>query len=549
MRANVVWACCASLLVIVPGVSLSAAGAAAAAGGGGGAVVASAAKTQDRAALRMLVKQKADVNAVLSDGATALHWAAHWDDLESASLLLRAGANVNARNDYAVTPLALAVENGSLLMVQRLLRSGANANVASATGESPLMTAVRVGNLPVVNALLLAGANVNAQGGGREQTALMWAVEQHAHDLVSTLIKHKADVNLRSEARPEYVTFSRGNPQGGSLTGLADQTLESDGTRPGLRWIRKGGMTALMFAARDGDLESATMLALAGARVNDTNPIGSTPLMMAIRNDRTPVALFLIEKGADPNIDQAGHTALHLAVARKNLEVVKALIERGARVNARLTKGEPDPDGNRNYNQLPEYLLGATPFLLATALNEADMMLALAKAGADISIPMEDGTTTVMASMGIFPGVFGFIPFEKIPPGGAAGDNTAYFQRKKLFSEAKVLETMKLVVELGGEVNGARGNLVTYHVGNSRTLVGRDVGDTALHIATADKYPSVVEFLVSKGAKLDVRDRRGLTPLGIAKAPGRQFITGGDNGEKIGDPKMVAALEKLGATE
>jgi uncharacterized protein len=549
MRANVVWVCCAGLLVIMPGASLSAAGAGAAAAGGGGAMIASAAKTQDRAALRMLMKQKNDVNAALPDGSTALHWAAHWDDLESASLLLRAGANVNARNDYAVTPLALAVENGSLLMVQRLVRSGANANLASATGESPLMTAVRVGNLPVVNALLSAGANVNAQGGGREQTALMWAVEQHAHDLVSTLIKHKADVNLRSESRPEYVTFSRGNPQGGSLTGLADQTLESDGTRPGLRWIRKGGMTALMFAARDGDLESATMLALAGARVNDTNPIGSTPLMMAIRNDRTPVALFLIEKGADPNIDQAGHTALHLAVARKNLEVVKALIEHGARVNARLTKGEPDPDGNRNYNQLPEYLLGATPFLLATALNEADMMLALAKAGADISIPMEDGTTTVMASMGIFPGVFGFIPFEKIPPGGAPGDNTAYFQRKKLFSEAKVLETMKLVVELGGDVNGARGNLVTYHVGNSRTLVGRDVGDTALHIATADKYPTVVEFLVGKGAKLDVKDRRGLTPLGIAKASGRQFITGGDNGEKIGDAKMVAALEKLGATE
>jgi ankyrin repeat protein len=304
-----------------------------------------------------------------------------------------------------------------------------------------------------------------------------------------------------------------------------------------------------MFAARDGDIESTKMLATAGARINDTNPIGSTPLMMAIRNDRTPVALYLIEKGADPNIDQAGHTALHLAVARKNQEVVKALIERGAKVNARLTKGEPDPDGNRNYNQLPEYLLGATPFLLATALNETDTMLTLAKAGADISIPMEDGTTTVMASMGIFPGVFGFIPFVKIPPGGAAGDNTAYFRRKNLFTEAKVLETMKLVVEMGGEINTARGNLVTYHVGNSRTLVGRDAGDTALHIATVDKYPTVVEFLVSKGAKLDAKDRRGLTPLAIAKHTGRQFITGGDNGEKIGDPKMVAVLEKLGATE
>jgi ankyrin repeat protein len=524
-------------------------GAGAAAAGGGGYPVANAARMQDKAALRALVRQKADVNATMPDGATALHWAAHWDDLETASLLLRAGANVNARNDYAITPLALAVENGSLLMVQRLLRSGANTNLAASTGETPLMTAVRVGNMPVVSALLAAGASVNAQGGGREQTALMWAVEQHAHDLVATLIAHKADVNLRSEQRPEYVTFSRGNPQGGSLTGLADQTLESDGSRPGLRWIKKGGMTALMFAARDGDLESAKMVVTAGARINDANPVGSTPLMMAIRNDRTPVALYLLEKGADPNIDLAGHTALHLAVARKNPDVVKALLDRGAKVNVRLTKGEPDPDGNRNYNQLPEYMLGATPFLMATALNEQETMLTLAKAGADISIPMEDGTTTVMASMGIFPGVFGFIPFVKIPPGGAAGDNTAYFRRKNLFTEAKVLETMKLVVELGGDVNGVRGNLVTYHVGNSRTLVGRDAGDTALHIATADKYPTVVEYLVSKGARLDAKDKRGLTPLAIAKHTGRQFITGGDNGEKIGDPKMVAVLEKVGATE
>ena len=548
MRAHTIWACCAAVVLAAPSVSY-AAGAAAAAAGGGGYAVASAAKIQDKTALRALIRQKADVNAIMPDGATALHWAAHWDDLESVSLLLKAGANVNAKNDYEVTPLALAVENGSLPMVQRLLRSGANASLASATGESPLMTAVRVGNVPVVSALLSAGANVNAQGGGRQQTALMWAVEQHAHELVGTLIAHKADVNLRSEMRPEYVTFSRGNPQGGSLLGLADQTADSDGTRPGLRWIKKGGMTALMFASRDGDLESAKMLATAGARINDANPIGSTSLMMAIRNDRTPVALYLLEKGADPNIDQAGHTALHLAVARKNPDVVKALLDHGAKVNVRLTKGEPDPDGNRNYNQLPEYMLGATPFLMATALNESDMMLTLAKAGADISIPMEDGTTTVMASMGVFPGVFGFIPFVKIPAGGAAGDNTAYFQRKKLFSEAKVLETMKLVVELGGDVNSVRGNLVTYHVGNSRTLVGRDVGDTPLHIATADKYPTVVEFLVSKGAKLDVKDKRGLTPLAIAKHTGRQFITGGDNGEKIGDPKMVAVLEKLGATE
>jgi uncharacterized protein len=540
MRANVMRISWLVLFATTPSLAL--------AGGTGNAIV-TAAKQQDKAALRTLLKSKSDINAPEPDGSTALHWASHWDDIESVDLLLKAGANVNAKNEYDVTPLSLAVENGSLPMVARLVKAGANVNAATATGETPLMTAVRTRSVPVVKALLSAGANVNAQGGGRQQSALMWAVDEHAHDVVQLLLAHKADPNLRSEARPEYVTFSRGNPQGGRLTGLADQTLESDGSRPGLRWIKKGGMSALMLAARDGDLDSAKLLLASGARINDTNPIGSTPLMLAIRNDRTDLALFLLDKGADPNVDAAGHVALHLAVARMNHDVLRSLIDHGAKVNVRLEKGEPDPDGNRRFNQLPEYLLGATPFLLATALNDSDMMLALVKAGADISIPMSDGTTTVMASMGIFPGVFTFIPFEKVPQGGANGDNTAYFQRKKLFSEEKVLATMKLVVELGGDVNGARGALTTYHVGNSRTLVGRDVGDTAVHIATADKYPTVVQFLVSKGAKLDVRDKRGLTPMGIAKHTGRQFITGGDNGEKIGDPKMVAVLQGLGAPE
>jgi ankyrin repeat protein len=541
MRASIVCGCCAGLILAVPGAVLAA--------GGAGLPLAVAAKRQDKAAVRALLKQRTDVNATESDGATALHWAAHWDDLETADLLIKAGANVNAKNEYEVTPLALATENGSLLMVQRLLKAGASSNAATSTGETPLMTAVRVGDVPVVKAILAAGANANAQGGGREQTALMWAVERHAPEVIRVLLDHKADVNARSEARSEYVTFSRGNPQGGRLTGLADQTLESDGSRPGLRWIKKGGMTALMLAARDGDMESVTLLLAAGANINDCSPVGDTPLMLAARNDRTPVALLLLDKGADPNVEEAGHTTLHLAVARKNHELIQSLLAHGASPNVRLTKGEPDPDGNRRFNQLPEYLLGATPYLLATALNEMDVMKLLVKAGADPLVPMADGTTPIMASMGIFPGVFTFIPFEKVPPGGAQGDNTAYFQRKKLFSEHAVLQTMKLAVEFGGDVNAARGPLTTYHVGNSRTLVGRDVGDTALHIATADKYPTVVEFLVSTGARMDVKDKRGLTPLGIARAPGRQFITGGDNGEKIGDSKMVAVLERLGAVE
>jgi ankyrin repeat protein len=498
-----------------------------------------------------MLKQKGDVNAPQPDGATALHWATHWDDMETVELLLSAGAAVDVKNDYGVTPISLASENANLLVVQRLIKAGANVNAATSTGETPLMTAVRAGSIPVVKALIAAGADVNVRGGGREQSALHWAVAQKQLEMVRVLIDAKADLDARTELRREFVSFSRGNPQGGRLTGIADHTLESDGTRPGLRWINKGGLTPLLFAARDGDLESVTMLIAAGANINATTGIGETALMLAARNDHTGIALYLLEKGADPNIVEAGHSALHFAVARKNQDLVKALIANKADVNVRLTRGQPDPDGNLRYNQLPEYLLGATPYLLATALNEMDTMRVLVAAGADPKTPMADGTTPTMASMGVFPGVFTFIPFVKIGERGAQGDNTAYFQRKRLFSEAKVLETMKLAVEFSGgeDINAARGPLTTYHVGNSRTLVGRDVGDTALHIAAADKYPTVVEFLISKGARTDIKDRRGLTPLAVAKHTGRQFITGGDNGEKIGDEKIATLLTSLGAQE
>ena len=534
------WASAIALSLVLPGLAHAAA-----------SPVADAARMQDRAAIRAMLKQKGDVNAPQPDGATALHWATHWDDMETVEMLLSAGAAVNAKNDYGVTPISLASENANVLVVQRLIKAGADVNVATTTGETPLMTAVRAGSIPVVKALVAAGADVNLRGGGREQSALHWAVAQKQHEMVKVLIDAKADLDARTELRREFVSFSRGNPQGGRLTGIADHSLESDGTRPGLRWINKGGLTPLLFAARDGDIESAKMLIAAGANINATTGIGETALMLAARNDHTDVALFLLDKGADPNIVEAGHTALHFAVARKNLDLVKALIAHKADVNIQLTKGQPDPDGNLRFNQLPEYLLGATPYLLATALNEMDTMRVLVAAGADPKTPMADGTTPTMASMGVFPGVFTFIPFVKIGERGAQGDNTAYFQRKRLFSEAKVLETMKLAVEFSGgeDINAARGALTTYHVGNSRTLVGRDVGDTALHIATADKYPTVIEFLISKGAKTDIKDRRGLTPLAVAKHTGRQFITGGDNGEKIGDEKIATLLTNLGAQE
>ena len=106
-------------------------------GAGSDAPLADAAEKLDRAAVRALLDQHADVNAPQVDGTTALHWAAYQDDLETAALLVRAGANVKAANRYGVTPLSLACTNGNGAMVELLLKAGADPNAALPGGETP----------------------------------------------------------------------------------------------------------------------------------------------------------------------------------------------------------------------------------------------------------------------------------------------------------------------------------------------------------------------------------------------------------------------------
>jgi cytohesin len=410
------------------------------------------------------------------------------------------------------------------------------------------MTSVRAGNVAVIEVLLAAGAQPNATGGARDQTALMWAVVRREHDVVRALIKHGADVHARSRVRREYVSFGRGDPQGGRLRGAADGTLESDGTRPGVGWINKGGMTALMLAAQQGDLESVKILVAAGARINESTPEpASSVLMLAAHNDHGDVAMFLLENGAEPNLTGAGYTALHLAAARKNTALVEALLNRGANPNVQLTKGTPradDPAGRSIL--LPEYLVGATPLILASALNEVGIMRALVRHGADPHLAMKDGTTVLIAAMGINPGILGLPAFRK----GSTRRTQDGYTKMAAAAEEGVLETVKLAVELGVDVNAQRVGGVVYHGANPRTQYGRDDGDTALHTATADKLQTVVEFLVSHGARLDIKDKRGLTPLAMAASDKNLIISGADDGGgKLGDPALAETLRRLGAEQ
>ncbi len=146
--------------------------------------LADAVERRDARTVDTLLARKAEVNAPQPDGASALHWAAHYDDLALVRRLIAAGANANAANDHGVTPLALACENGSAAIATALLvgRRPPECGVA-ASGETPLMIAVRAGAFDVVDALLARGADVNVAEPSHGQTALMWAVSR-GHDRI-----------------------------------------------------------------------------------------------------------------------------------------------------------------------------------------------------------------------------------------------------------------------------------------------------------------------------------------------------------------------------
>lgn len=426
-------------------------------GAGERASLIEAAKKADRAALRSLLQKPVDVNAASADGATALHWASYRDDLESAELLIRAGANVNATNDLGVTPLWLASENASAPMVRRLLEAGADPNRALPSGETPLMVAARTGGADAVAQLIAKGANVNPRG-SRGQTALMWAVAQKHAAVVTVLLAHGADVDARSNVWSQVMAVS---PHGRPEYNMA---------------VPHGGDTALMFAARVGDLASAKLLIAAGANVNDADAWGVTAITLAAHSGFTELVELLLGSGADPNVAHAGFTALHEAVMRRDERMVQALLDHGANPNAPLTTWTPTRRQARDWSFDPP-LVGAAPVWLAARFTQPSVMRLLVERGADPLFVHRASywagepatlraqvTTALMAALGMGGGA------AWVPPDG----------RER---EALTLETVKLAVALGVDVNAANTD-----------------GRTALDAAKALGYDSVVAFLVETGA-------------------------------------------------
>jgi len=477
-----------------------------------------AVKNSDVATVRGLLTErplKIDVNAAQGDGATALHWAVHRDDFSMVDLLIRSGARANVANDLGVTPLHLACTNRSAPMVERLLTAGANANATLLNGETVLMTCARAGDARAVKALLVRGADVNAKEHEHHQTALMWAVAQRHPEVVQLLIDAHADIRARSLTYPQTV--------------VGEQTQRAG--REELNYtVLRGGATPLLFTARAGDAESARLLLKAGADPNDAQPDGVSALVLAAHSGNGHVAALLLEHGADPDAFGSGYTALHAAILRSDLTLVKALLAHGANPNVRMTKGTPMRRDTTDWN-LPATLIGSTPYLLAARFLEPDIMPVLVAGGADPGVTMPNGATALMLAAGMGSSKTASrrgieaIDFGKIEP------------------ESRVRDTVIAAAGLGGDVNAAN-----------------QAGDTAVHVAAALGHDTVVRFLVERGARVNVKNTRGITPLlaamfgsttgrGRAAAPAGADSIGFERPVELVHPSTVALLKEFGATE
>ena len=451
------------VVALVAGLAAALAGAGPARAQTGESPLADAARRQDGAALRALLRDGADVDRPQGDGATALHWAAYRDDLETVRLLLASGAAVDPANALGVTPLWLAANNGGAAVAEALLAAGADPDRALPAGETPLMTAARTGDPAAVRALLGRGADPHAREHAHGQTALMWAAAQGHPEVVRLLLASGARVDDRSKVYPQVVSSS----------GNAD--------RSGVFEVMRGGYTPLLFAARRGDVASARLLVAAGADVDAAAASGTSPLVVAAHSGHGALAAFLLEVGADPGAADAGYGALHAAVLRGDPDLVRALLAHGADPDAVLERGTPARRVSADW-RLPHSMIGATPLWVAARFREPKILRLLADHGADPSHQV-DGETALVASIqgSSNRGRFGIAPPDP---------------REEA---RRTLESVTVILDAGADPDARNAS-----------------GDTALHIAASRGLDHIVALLAERGAALDARNANGETPLGLA---------------------------------
>jgi ankyrin repeat protein len=538
------------------------------------APVADAAAKGDREAVKSLLKQAADVNAAQGDGMTALHWAAMNGDAELAQMLIFAGANVRATTRLgAYTPLYLASQQGHGKVIQALVKAGGDVKAGTPNGTTPLMVAAASGEVEAVRVLIENGADVNAKDGVRLQTPLMYAAASNRAAVIELLASKGADVKATNKVS-DLANLSRegagfgGNPQvpagGAPAAGRPGAPAAAAPARraptPGVDRNYQlneliggqGGLTPLLYAVRQGYSYSTDALLKAGADVNQVSAGDKTsPLMMAIINGHFDLAKSLLEHHANPNVaSMNGASPLyavlnvewapkalypqpraHMQQKTSYLELMKALIDKGADPNARLKMKIWYSGYSFDLSGVDE--IGASVFWRAAYASDIAAMRLLVAAGADPNVPtMKPAGRARFGDMTEQREVRDVSGLPEVPIGGpsvtplqaaaGAGYGEGFGANSHRFAPTGMLAAVKyLVEELGADVNAADHE-----------------GHTALHHAASRGDNEMILYLVSKGANVKAVDREGRTTVDMANGPVQRIQP---------FPETIALLEKLGA--
>jgi cytohesin len=447
----------------------------------------------DRGAALEAIRAGADVNTAQGDGTTPLHWAVYKVDPELVAQLLKRGAKPDALNNYGSSPLAEAVKLADAGLVDQLLDAGADAESPNQDGQTALMLAARAGALDVAKALVEHGANVNAKETWRGQTALMWAADGNSPEVALFLIAQGADVRVRA---------------------LANEWQAQITSEPRAQYRPTGGLTPLLYAARSGCSRCVRAMLDAGADINQPNPDGVTPLMVAIDNFHYDTARLLLDQGANPHVwDWWGRTALYVAadmstytgrgaqaVASETsaIDVIQLLLDSGVSPNPQLNMHRPGRGGNSSRFVDDLLTTGATPLLRAAIGHDAAAVRALLEHGALVDLPNVMGVTPLMAAAGV----------------GVSGRD----RRLNLDDvQTRAIATLEVLIAAGADVNARITdiNSRTARIARTSTMSERD-GQTALYGAVKFGWTRVVQFLLEHGAKTDIVDALGKSPLNAA---------------------------------
>jgi len=547
-----------------------------------------AAKSGRALTVKALLAAGANANAVTtSGGATPLHFAADQGNTEVIAALIEYGAKVNAKETaFGQTPLMWAASSNRAAAVELLIAKGADFKVASRTEDISArekaeraalgLRARRVAAMKSADAPPRGpgtpGNPVDATGGrggrggavaiappaGVATGAPGGATAAVPAAVIATAMPAAANAAVNATAMPAAANAAanaaapagadagagRGGRGGAASAGAAAPAADStgggrinSGGSYGDLVGNKGGLTPLLFAVRQGSVESVQALLKAGADINQVSEGDHTsPLLMATINGRFDLAKLLLDKGANAKItSDAGATPLYTVInaqwAAKSLypqptaqlqqkitylELMESLLKAGADVNARLTKHLWYM--SFNFDLLGVNTTGATPFWRAAYGTDVDGMKMLMKYGADPMVPTlksagrqfnADASPDDAAAdpnkdpSGLPPIPAGGPGVFAIHAASGVGYGEGFAANAHRHAPDGWLPAVKyLVEELHMDVNARDFN-----------------GYTALHHAAARGDTVLIAYLVSKGADVKAINRKGQTTADMANGP------------------------------